>query len=183
MTACGYLSGQIRVSRFNRRLHALADWLPFIATTLGEVFTTGGAGATVSKRSRTDLLRILLRQTGNFFGWRLPLICRPDGVPVRFQRLPASLHDLTPVHELAYNLPPGSRLLGDKAYNSSPDETTMDNETGVRFVPLRRANMAPHAWFVDDLELRDYRHTIETVNSQIEKMEVERMVCANQRRI
>ena len=35
--------------------------------------------------------------------------------------------------------------------------------------------MQPHAWFLDDIELRDYRHTIETVNSQCEKMGVERL--------
>src|SRR5215210_4107940 len=41
MYQCGYLSGRISVSRFNRRLHALEDWLAFIPTTLGELFTTG----------------------------------------------------------------------------------------------------------------------------------------------
>jgi hypothetical protein len=43
-------------------------------------------------------------------------------------------------------------------------------ETGVRLIPVRRANMQPHEWFPDDIELRDYRHTIETVNSQCEKI-------------
>ena len=36
-----YLSGRLDLTRFNRRLHALADWLAFIATTLGEVFMQG----------------------------------------------------------------------------------------------------------------------------------------------
>ena len=35
--------------------------------------------------------------------------------------------------------------------------------------------MQPHAWFLDELELREYRHTIETVNSQLEKMGIERL--------
>jgi hypothetical protein len=35
--------------------------------------------------------------------------------------------------------------------------------------------MRPHAWFMDDIELRAYRHTIETVNSQLEKMGIERL--------
>jgi hypothetical protein len=30
-----------------------------------------------------------------FFGWRVHLVCRPDGVPVRVQMLPAGVHDLT----------------------------------------------------------------------------------------
>ncbi len=41
MHGCGYLSGRISVSRFNRRLHQLADWMAWIPDVLGEVFTTG----------------------------------------------------------------------------------------------------------------------------------------------
>src|SRR5438105_4899452 len=39
----GYLSGHLSVSRFNRRLHALADWLPLLLDLVGEVFATGEA--------------------------------------------------------------------------------------------------------------------------------------------
>lgn len=35
--------------------------------------------------------------------------------------------------------------------------------------------MVPHKWFLDELELLAYRYTIETVNSQLEKMGVERL--------
>jgi hypothetical protein len=41
MKRCGYLSGPLSTSRFNRRLHALADELVFLAITLGEVLTHG----------------------------------------------------------------------------------------------------------------------------------------------
>ena len=64
---------------------------------------------------------------------------------MRVQMLPAGVHDLTPVHELAYGLPAGARLLGDKAYNSAADEASILAETGVRLDPVRRANMRPHA--------------------------------------
>src|SRR4051812_17061457 len=36
-----YLSGRIDVTRFNRRLHKLADWLAFTASTLGEILCRG----------------------------------------------------------------------------------------------------------------------------------------------
>jgi len=36
-----YLSGSLDLTRFNRRLHKLAEWLAFIATTLGEVLLHG----------------------------------------------------------------------------------------------------------------------------------------------
>jgi hypothetical protein len=35
--------------------------------------------------------------------------------------------------------------------------------------------MQPHTWLPDDIELHDHRHTIETVNSQCEKMGIERL--------
>jgi hypothetical protein len=190
MHGCGYLSGRISVSRFNRRLHQLADWMVWIPDVLGEVFTTGDVfiidslPLPVCRRVRARRCRKVrgrefcgycAAKREKFFGWRLHLVCRPDGVPVRVQMLPAGVHDLTPVHELAYGLPAGARLLGDKAYNSAADEASILAETGVRLVPVRRANMRPHAWFMDDIELRAYRHTIETVNSQLEKMGIERL--------
>ena len=36
----GYFSGRISVSRFNRRLHALTDWLMLTLETLGELANT-----------------------------------------------------------------------------------------------------------------------------------------------
>ena len=109
-----------------------------------------------------------------FFGWRLHLVCTVAGVPVAFDLLPASLHDLTPVHELTYGLPAGASAYGDKAYNSRRDEATILAETGVRLVPLRKANMRPNLW-ADKLALRAYRKAIETVNSQLEAMGVQRL--------
>ena len=94
---------------------------------------------------------------------------------MRCALLPGSLHDLTPLHELTVDLPEGARLFGDKGYNSAADEASIWAETGVRVIPVRRKNMQPHAWFVDELELREYRHTIETVNSQAEAMGIERL--------
>src|SRR5215203_527180 len=133
----GYLSGWIDVTRFNRRLHKLADWLEFIARTLGEILRTGevfvidSLPLPVCRRVRARRCRKVrgraycgycAAKKEKFFGWRLHLICRPDGVPVRFHMLPAGFHDLTPLHELAYGLPQATRLLGDKGYNSAADE-------------------------------------------------------------
>jgi hypothetical protein len=187
---CHYLSGTISVSRFNRRLHALSDWLPLILETLaelsrrGEVFVIDSMPVPVCRRARARRCRKVrgrifcgycAAKKEKFFGWRLHLICTPEGVPVSFSMLPGSLHDLSAVHELTYGLPEGARVFGDKAFNSLADETSMVEETGVRLIPIRKANMEPHAWFLDELELREYRHTIETANSQLEKMGIERL--------
>ncbi len=44
----------------------------------------------------------------------------------------------------------------------------------MRLVPIRKANMAPNTW-ADKLALREHRKAIETVNSQLEAMGVQRL--------
>ena len=185
-----YLSGPLSTSRFNRRLHALADWLHFLSEVLGEILMQGeifvidSLPLPVCRRARARRCRKVRGQLycgycaakdEQCFGWRLHLICTPDGVPVRFTMLPGALHDLTPVHELTVGLSAGARVFGDKAYNSAADEASIVEAVQVRLIPVRRKNMHPHAWFLDELELREYRHTIETVNSQAEAMGLERL--------
>src|SRR4051794_30066770 len=108
----GYLSGWIDVTRFNRRLHKLADWLAFIATSLGEiglkgeVFVIDSLPVPVCRRVRArrckkvrgrEYCGYCAAKKEKFFGWRLHLICTPSGLPVSFQLVPAAFHDLTPI--------------------------------------------------------------------------------------
>ena len=175
-----YLSGPLSVSRFNRRLHRLADWLGLAVETLGVLFATGEAflidsmPLPVCRRARARRSRKLkgkafcgycAAKRETFFGWRLHLICTTAGVPVAFDLLPGGLHDLTPIHELLYALPRGAAVYGDKAYNASDDEASIADATGVRLVPIRR----PNAW-ADKLALRAYRKRIEALFSQLEAM-------------
>ncbi len=185
----GYLSGSLSVSRFNRRLHALADWLPLLLDLLGEVFATGEAfvidsmPVPVCRRARAWRCKKVrgaaycgycAAKKEKFFGWRLYLIVTPTGIPVSFDLLPASLHDLTPVHELIERVPGGAWVYGDKGYNSGDDEATLAGETGVRLVPIRKANMVPNP--IDErVGLRAHRKKIEGVNSQLEAWGVQRL--------
>jgi len=184
-----YLSGPLSVSRFNRRLHRLGDWLALLLETVGAVFAHGevflidSMPVPVCRRARARRCRKVrgaaycgycAAKREKFFGWRLHLICTPAGVPVAFDLLPGQLHDLTPIHELTYGLPDGAAVYGDKAFNAAADETTILADTGVRLVPLRRANMRPNDW-ADKLALRQYRKRIETLYSQFEAMGVARL--------
>jgi len=184
-----YLSGALSISRFNRRLHALRDWLPLVLATLGELFAHGEAflidsmPVPVCRRARARRCRKVsgkafcgycAAKREKFFGWRLHLVCTTGGVPVAFDLLPGGLHDLTPLHELAYGLPEAATVYGDKGYNGAPDETTLLAETGVRLIPVRRANMRPNDW-ADKLALRAHRKSIEVLFSQLEAMGVQRL--------
>ena len=189
MRQLGYLSGSISVSRFNRRLHALAEWLAWLPHTLGELFNQGevfildSLPVPVCRRVRARRCRKVrgrafcgycAAKKEKFFGWRLHLLCTAEGQPVNFTLLPAACHDLTPVHELTYGLLPGALVLGDKAFNSAPDEASLLGETGIRLVPIRKKNMKPNHW-LDELRLEQGRHQVETLNSQLESMGIERL--------
>ena len=56
------------------------------------------------------------------YGWRLHLVVTSTGIPVNVVLMPASVSDLSPVHELLLGLPAGSCADGDKAYNSQLDD-------------------------------------------------------------
>jgi hypothetical protein len=71
-------------------------------------------------------------------------------------------------------LPKGAKLFGDKGYISDKDAKTIEKDTGVKVVSVKRKNMKPNFW-LDQLELEQYRKGIETRNSQIEKMGIERL--------
>jgi len=189
MQRMGYVKQGLRVSRFNRRIHQLADWLLGILFILSEVFAQGevfvldSMPVPVCKRVRARRCRKVRGQDycgycaakkEKFFGWRLHLLCTPEGLPVTFVLLPAAYHDLTPIHELTVNLPTGACVYTDKGYHSAPDEASILKETGVRLIPIRKKNMRPHDW-ADEYDLRQYRSRIETINSQLENMGLERL--------
>jgi hypothetical protein len=64
--------------------------------------------------------------------------------------------------------------LGDTASNSAADAARILAETGVRLVPVRRATMRLHAWVMDAIALRTYRHPTETVKRHLEQIGMER---------
>jgi hypothetical protein len=188
MSRLGYV-GRLSISRFNRRLHQLSDWLLNIVTLLGELFVGGevflidSMPLPVCKRARAMRCRKVrgrifcgycAAKKEKFFGWRLHLICTTAGVPVAFEMRPASEHDLTPLHELAFALPEGASLFGDKAYLSQEDCATLFSETGLRLVTPQRKNMLPNSW-ADDYDLAQFRKRIETVYSQLEAMGIQQL--------
>jgi hypothetical protein len=50
----------------------------------------------------------------------------------------------------------------------------IEGETGVRLVPIRKANMAPNSW-EERIGLGEYRKQVETVNSQLAAWGIQRL--------
>jgi len=183
LRALGYLS------RFNRRFHALAHRLSdavdvlAAALTAGTIFILDSVPLPVCRRARAwrctkvhgaEYCGYCAAKEEKFFGWRLHLIVTPDGIPVSFDLLPASYHDLTPLHELMERLPSGATVYADKGYTSANDEAWIEGETGIRLVPRRKRNMAPNT-LAETFGLQRYRGRIETVNSQLAAWGVQRL--------
>jgi Transposase DDE domain len=177
-------SGPLRVSRFNRRLHRLADWLELAVEALGALFAAGEAflidrmPVPVCRRARArrcrkvrgrDCCGFCAAKQEEFFGWRLHLVCTTAGGPLACDLVPGGLRDLTPSHARTDGLPAGAVVYGDKGDNGEADEATILADTGVRLVPLRKANMRPNRW-ADKLALRAYRKRIAVLYSQLAAM-------------
>jgi len=145
MRELGHLSGRIGVSRFHRRLHPLADGMSWIPANVGGASPRATGSLSIDSpcrsavvcapgtfgRHRARILRGVRGETGE----GLWTACASDPPPAasasgRVQMLPAGGHDLTPVHEPAYDLPAGARPLGDKVYNSAADEAASRRRRG-----------------------------------------------------
>lgn len=178
---------RISVSRFNRRIHMLQDWLYGIVNALadlasrGSIFIIDSMPLPVCKRVRARRNKKVrgkmycgycAAKKQKFFGWRLHLVCTPQGLPAAFDILPAAYHDLTPVHELTVGLPSGAVVVGDKGYISAVEARSILEATGVRLVSTRRKNMVSNSW-ADDFDIKTYRKQIETFYSQLEKMGIQ----------
>jgi len=185
----GYLSQALSTSRFNRRLHRLAEVLYAVLDILadlwrqGEVFILDSLPLPVCRRIRARRCRKVHgsayysrcpAKDERFFGWRLHLICSGDGLPVAFELLPARAHDLNAIHDLTASLSSGARVFADKGYNSAADEAALWQALGVRLIPKRKKNMQPHSW-ADDYDLHLYRQRIETVGSQLVNMGLQQL--------
>lgn len=184
----GYLRA-FSVSRFNRRLHALSEWLWHVTGIIGEVLAKGKVFIVdtlpipICKRVRAKRCRKVqgsafagycAAKHEHYFGWQLHLVCDAAGVPVAFELLPAACDELVPIQELLAALPKGSQVVADKGYVSQKDELMAYFYGGVRLIPKYRRNMRGNSQ-EDARLIRQHRSMIETVNSQLEKMGLQRL--------
>ena len=186
-----WLAHPLSTSRFNRRVHALAPWLEGLAELVGHLFGQSEAyiidsvpvpvchpvRARRCRKLRGPHSRAFFGRCASkrwtFFGWRLHLIVSAQGIPVSFQLLPASFHDLTPIHELSWGLPDGARLYADAGYISAAVKRALRptgrRPQGVHLCARHKKSMRPNTW-AERAGLREYRQRVETANAQLVRM-------------
>jgi hypothetical protein len=177
------------VSRFNRRLHQLAQRLEEVTEWLSETLAQPWLAVIdtfpipVCRRVRMErckkvqgkaFLGWCAAKREWFYGFYLHWVCDAAGCPISFLLLPASWQELTLVQALLAPLPPHTCVVGDKAYISA-DERTLAWDTGrIDLIAKHNARMQPN--LPDEVGLLALtRYTIETAHSRLEKMGVQRL--------
>lgn len=104
-----------------------------------------------------------------FYGVKLHLLVTREGQPVEFFLTPGSYSDTTGLQWFDFDLPAGSTVYGDKAYNVYALEDIL-HAVGIDLLPMRKQNSKRSAptWLC--YLQAHYRKMIETTGSLIERL-------------
>lgn len=179
-----YMPRMLSASRFNRRLHRIKDLFVTLFAVLAEYWKTinhesiyiidsfpiASCDNIRIKRSRRyqgeSYRGYIASKRRYFYGVRLHLVITADGHRVEFFLVPGADNDTGALQWYDFNLPPGSTILGDKAFNVYAIEDALQ-AANVTLSPLRKKNskraIPPWETYLRSLA----RKYIETAGSQI----------------
>ena len=183
----GYIPKMLEKSRFNRRMHKISGLFLVVFNLLGEVWKQlNNESVYVIDSfpiSACDNYRIMRskRYQGEiwpgfqaskkryFYGLKIHLMITAQGQPVEFFLTPGSCSDTKALKLYNFDLPEGSLVTGDKAYNDYQYEDMLE-VAGINLQPLRKRNShRPVPSWIQYL-MAGYRKIIETTGSLIEKL-------------
>ena len=102
-----------------------------------------------------------------FFGIKVHMVVDSDGIPIEFIFTPGNCSDILALKNMTLDLPKGSLILGDKAYNNYSFEDALMVQNGISLVAKRKFNQKrQHSEELSQL-LRKERNKVETVFSSI----------------
>ena len=179
-----YMKRMLSPSRFNRRLHRVKDLFLTFFAFLGEhwkdvnsesvylidSFPIASCDNIRIKRSRRykgeDYRGYIASKRRYFYGLRLHLVVTARGEPVEFFLTPGEDSDTGALQWYQFDLPAGSKIIGDKAFNVYEIEDDLAS-IGIELCPLRKKNskrpIPPWETYLREL----YRKYVETTGSLI----------------
>ena len=175
----GYVPKMLGKSRFSRRLHRLKHFFVTVFNLLAEYWKQQNEGQVYSVDTfpvpacdnyRIARAKLFQKQAFRgyqaskkryYYGLKLHLMATEAGHPVEFFLTPANMYDGKGLQYFDFDLPPGARVVGDKAYNDYEMEDVLQ-PAGIRLMPFRKKNSKrPVPPWVRYLQYR-YRRMIET---------------------
>ncbi len=192
LTEHAYIPERLSRSQFNRRLHRLTTWLEALFEYLASIWKQTGEQAlflidsfpvSVCDNIRIPRSRIYpLESTEEafrgympskrryFYGLRVHMLTNEAGLPVEVFFTPGRENDTGQLKNFAFDLPEGSTVYGDKAYNEYFTEDLLKEACGITLLPLRKKNSKRGvAAYVAYLQ-QYYRKRIETAFSSFERL-------------
>ena len=182
-----YVPRMLSKSRFSRRLHRIKPLFLTLFSMLGEHWKSLNANSIYSidtfpipacdnyriRRARLfqgEAFRgYIASKKRYFYGLKLHLMVTEDGMPVEFFLSPGSCFDGSGLFAFDFDLPKGSQVVADKAYNNYPVEDMLA-VAGIQLSPFRKKNSKrPVPPWVYYLQFH-YRKMIETTGSLLSNL-------------
>jgi hypothetical protein len=181
-----YMPRMLSRSRLNRRLHRVKKSFLTLFATLAEHWKSLNSESLyavdtfpVAACDQYRILRVRLYQgeayrgyTASkrryFYGVKIHLLVTAQGEPVEFFLTPGCCADVTGLQWFDFDLPVGSEIYADKAYNDYRVEDELA-DLGIYLMPLRKKNSKrPHPPWVTAW-ISAHRKVIETAGSLIQR--------------
>lgn len=182
----GYFQHDLSASRFCRRLHAISkDLWRNLFRVLGEVFVRCNATSSFVVDSlpipACDNIRIkhcqllpdeqhrgyLASKRRFFFGLKVHLLVTGQGEPIEFVLTPGSCSDVKAFKSFDLDLPQGSLIHADRAYNDYPEEDLLLEAAGITLKPQRKKNSKRPLALCQEFVFKPIRQQVEIAFSQI----------------
>jgi len=184
----GYIPHMLSKSRFSRRLHrmkelciVLFDLLAHLGKTRNKdsIYVIDSLPIAVCDNIRIRRSKIYsneafrgyqARKKRYFYGLKIPLMVTQDGQPVECFLTPGGFGDVEALKCYAYELPDGSTIYADKAYNDYEIEDLRQEVDHIQLLPMRKKNskrtLPPYISFVQSY----HRKRVETAGSLIAQL-------------
>lgn len=184
----GYIPHMLSKSRFSRRLHRIREIFRVLFNLLSQIWKTLNTDSVyvidsfpiaVCDNIRIPRANIYSKEEFRgyqaskkryFYGLKIHLMITQDGQPVECFLTPGSFGDVDALKSYAYELPDGSIIYADKAYNDYEIEDLLKDIDHIHLIPIRKKNstrpLSPSLSFMQ----RYYRKRVETAGSLIEQL-------------
>jgi hypothetical protein len=184
----GYISRMVSKSQFSRRLHRIKELFIVLFNLLAQIWKNLNTDAIYVIDSFPiavcDHIRIRRSKIYSdahfrgyqaskkryFYGLKIHLMVTQDGQPVECFLTPGGFGDVDALKYYAYELPDGSIIYADKAYNDYEIEDLLKEVEHLHLIPIRKKNskraLPPYSSFVQSY----HRKRVETAGSLIAQL-------------
>lgn len=183
----GYIPVRLGRSRFNRRVHRIKHFFLSLFAFIGECFKAMNEESVYildtfpiaacdnyriprSKRYRGERYRgYQASKKRYFYGLKVHLLVTPNAEPIEFFLTPGGTGDVEGLDFFDFDLPAGSQIIGDKAYNDYELEDVL-LEADLHLLPMRKRNSKrPFPPWMRYLQAH-FRKAVETTGSLLEQL-------------